>query len=208
MFLIRTSLDTKIRFIYMSEDRKNRIVDINHKYVGSRIGTVRSNSFIPSSNTIKTVSGLPLPVGIGGSTVTRVGPVTTLGKIPSIPSTGAAIASIEGSPVIKRHIEHIDTHTPGFEVSGAVNTQQPAEYWENDVNTDVRRVGVAIGTRKPSCCERLVSNCPTFCGCPWWVTLLLGLLAIGALVAGILNYTRNDNQGKQVKQVVQGNPEK
>jgi hypothetical protein len=81
-------------------------------------------------------------------------------------------------------------------VSGAVHTQQPADYWDNDVDTDVRRVNVNVATRKLTCCERLSSSCPTFCGCPWWITLLLALLAIGAIIAAIA-YVKNDAQRQQ-----------
>jgi hypothetical protein len=133
--------------------------------------------------------------------------VITLGRIPSFAPVGAGVVPIDSSPVFNRHIDHIDAHTPDFEVSGAIATRQPAEYWDNDVNTDGRRIGADVVTRNPSCFERLGSSCPTFCGCPWWVTLLLVLLALGALAAGILAYARNDNKGDQGSQRNQGNQE-
>jgi hypothetical protein len=98
----------------MLDERKTRIVDINNKYVGNRVGTVRSNSFIPTPNTAKTVSGLPLPVGIGGSTITRIGPVTTLGRIPSIAPVGTTVISTDNTPAINRPIEHVENYTHDF----------------------------------------------------------------------------------------------
>jgi hypothetical protein len=162
----------------MIGERNTHISDINNKYFGTRQGTVRSHSFITPQ--------LGAPPGAAGTTVTYVGPVSTLGSIPAV---ATATGSINGSPMGRRLIEAVDTQTPGFD-SGAVQTQQPAEYWDNDVDGKVRTTATGTSVRKVSCFEKCSTNCPSICGCPWWVALLLGLLTFGAIIAGLMASSR------------------
>lgn len=93
-------------------DRKTRILDINSKYVGTRPVGVRSESFLNApvavsvgptvsrSPIITTTTVSPPHLLPGGSTVTKIGPVTTLGTLPGLITTPG---SIHATPVLRTH---------------------------------------------------------------------------------------------------------
>lgn len=96
----------------MSIDHKTRILDINSKYVGSRPAAIRSESFLGApvavsvgptvtrAPVVTTTTVSPPHILPGGTSVTKIGPVTTLGTIPGLVTSPG---SIHATPVLRTH---------------------------------------------------------------------------------------------------------
>ncbi len=110
----------------MLVDRDQRILNINSKYGATAAGRTVHSGPLPGSVAVSvTRPSIVTPVH-GATTVTKIGPVTTLGALPL--GIGQGHSHVLATPTSNAPVHTADLNTPAFD---GVVTQSPAEYWDN-----------------------------------------------------------------------------